>query len=60
MLFTIFPLSSPSAHSEMAWPVYRLSPFSFLGGRVVENIISEPKLDIFGTTAKKKDIEIEN
>jgi hypothetical protein len=47
LLFTIFPLNSPSAHSEMAWPVFRPPPF-----------FSEPNLDIFRSSAKKKDIEI--
>ena len=59
-MFIIFPLSSPSAHSEMVWPVFSSTPF--LGGRGggLENMIAEPNLDIFGSTAKKEDIEIEN
>ena len=54
----------------MAWPVSRPSPFTFLRGQSpftflffgggASNIISEPNLDIFGSTAKKEDIEIEN
>jgi hypothetical protein len=32
----------------------------FFWGGGASNIISEPNLDIFGSTAKKRDIEIEN
>jgi hypothetical protein len=61
-IFVVYYLSSEFAFGSLRDGVasFRPSPFTFFLGGGGVNMISEPNLDIFGTTAKKKDIENEN